>query len=91
MSAPVRSGRIGSPKLDGVKWGRNAAHLAAAVHQRRSGGCSRRRGWSAPRSRSDEAADDPRAGYAPGIPTQPVDPSDRAAGLSPAALVRGAR
>jgi hypothetical protein len=26
-------GEIGSPELGGVKWGRNAAHFAAAVHQ----------------------------------------------------------
>src|SRR5262245_54123391 len=26
-------GKIGSPEFDRVKWGRNAAHLAAAVHQ----------------------------------------------------------
>ena len=26
-------GEIGSPEIGGVKWGRNAANLAAAVHQ----------------------------------------------------------
>ena len=31
-TGPIPGG-IGSPELDGVKWGRNAAHLAAAVHQ----------------------------------------------------------
>ena len=36
-----RSRGSGSPDIDDVKWGRNSAHLAAAVHQRRSGGSSR--------------------------------------------------
>jgi hypothetical protein len=31
-TGPIPGG-IGSPELDGVKWGRNAAHFAAAVHQ----------------------------------------------------------
>ncbi|MCB1021281.1 MAG: hypothetical protein KDC27_15220, partial [Acidobacteria bacterium] len=31
---PGPIGALGSPELDGVAWGRNAAHLAAAVHQR---------------------------------------------------------
>ena len=31
-TGPIKG--LGSPKLDDVKWGRNAAHLAAAVHQR---------------------------------------------------------
>jgi len=31
---PGPIGSLGSPIFDGVEWGRNAAHLAAAVHQR---------------------------------------------------------